>query len=152
MKCSRRVSARVVVPDHVVFAKVAAGCDRDQRHRQATGVFKAVRLAEGDVDGVSLADEAGADAHGDLGGALHDDPMFRAVQVGLERGGGAWIETKGADAEARAFGEDGGGTRDGIGLSEGHRCLGKACVMRSVHDPVPVFHAPRLVGKSLPEG
>jgi hypothetical protein len=124
------------VADQVVFAKITAGLDRDQGDRNATGVFQPVRLAEGDVDRFPLADKAGAEADSDLGGAFDHDPVFRAVEMGLQRGGFPRGKAQGSDTEAGAFG-DGGGRRDRLRQFNGRRRFGKAGMVRSVHGPVP---------------
>ena len=113
--------------DHVILAQVTAGFHGDERHRQATGIFQAVQLAEGDVDGVTLSHEAGADTDGDLGSALDHDPVFGAVQVRLQHGRFPRREAERADAEARAFGQRGrgGGKRGAIGDEGRSRGFGK---------------------------
>ena len=136
----------LLVAGHVVFAEVAAGFHGDERHGQAAGVFEAMWLAKGDVDGLAFAGQAGVGPERDPGGAFDHDPVSGAVQVGLQRGGRAGIEPQGADAEARAFSED-GNREGGLCPGEGHRRLGEARGVRSVHAGVPLSHPDRLAAK-----
>ena len=75
------------VADQVILAKVAAGFNGNQGNGQAAGVFQSVRLTEGNMDSFALTQETRADVGGDLGGAFDDDPVCRAMQVGVQRGG-----------------------------------------------------------------
>ena len=131
--------AESVMADQVVLAEIAAGFHGDQGDRQAAGVFQPVRLAEGDMDGLALAHQPGAEAEGDTGGARDDDPVFGAVEVGMQRCGLPRSEAEGADAEARTFGEN-GGREGGLRRCEDDRRFGEALGVRSVHAEVSLFH------------
>lgn len=126
--------------DHVILAEVAAGLHGDERHGQATGVFQPVWLAKRDVDGLALTDQAGAGAERDLCRAFDDNPVFGAVEVGLQRGGLAGGKAEGADAEAGTLSENCSG-QDGLSGGEGSGGFGKACRVRSVHDLSFLSHA-----------
>jgi hypothetical protein len=141
-----------VVSDDVVIAEVAAGLDRDQDHGQATGVFQAVRLAKGNVDGLALSDQAGAEADHNLGGAFDHDPVFRSVEVGLQRCGLTRFKGQRADAKTPTLGKDGGGGCNGLDGGEGQWRLGKTCGVRSVHDLLSFAHVLRLAAKWLARG
>ena len=114
--------------DHVILTQVAAGFHGDESHRQAPRIFQAVQLAEGDVDGIALAHEAGPDADGNLGGAFDHHPVFGTVEVRLHRGRFTRRKAKSSDAEAPALGQRdrGGGAVSDKGRGRGFRKTRKA--------------------------
>ena len=92
--------------DQVVFGQIAAGFHRDQGDGQAARVRQPVRLAKRDVDGLTLPHQAGTEAEGDFCGAFDDDPVFGAMEVGLQRRRLAGGKTNRADPKATACGEN----------------------------------------------
>ena len=68
-----------LVADDVIFAEVAADLNFDEGHRNFAGVLHAVLGAEGDVDGLVLADELDIVINLGFSGAFYKNPMFGAV-------------------------------------------------------------------------
>src|SRR5262249_62034037 len=72
-------------PHDVVLAEVASHLHLDQFERNLAGIGKPMNAPDGDIARLVFVHGARVIADRDLSGPLHDDPMFRAVKVLLQR-------------------------------------------------------------------
>src|ERR1700712_1452811 len=74
----------ILEADDVVLAEIGTGLHLDDLERQLPRVRQAVRLAQRDVGALVLGEDRLAVAAGDLGRALHHDPVFGSVVMHLQ--------------------------------------------------------------------
>ena len=84
---SASLGAAIIVldADDVVFAQIAAGLNLDQVKRYLAWIFQPVNGADRDIDRFVLVHGLDRLIHRHARGALHDDPVLRAVMMLLQR-------------------------------------------------------------------
>src|SRR4029077_6423698 len=82
---SLSTSGDILQPYDVVFAKIAANLHLDQFERNLAGIGEPMNAPNGDIDRLVFVHVADVIAGRDLSSPLHDDPMFRPVEVLLQR-------------------------------------------------------------------
>ena len=71
--------------DNIVLTQVGTGLHFDHFEWHAARILEAVPGADGDVGGFIFGDQIAFVIPRDTGGAAHDNPVFRAVMMHLQR-------------------------------------------------------------------
>src|SRR6266478_7966115 len=91
----------VVKPNDVVLAQITADLHLDQLQRNFPRIGEAMDRADRHIDGFIFVDEPYLVADRDLCDAAHHHPMFRAVEVLLQRQPAAGMDADSLDLIAR---------------------------------------------------
>src|SRR5262249_49367960 len=84
-------SVDVVEAHDIVLAEIAADLHLDQFERDLAGIGEPMNAADRDIDRLVLVHAAHVVAESDLGRSCDHHPMFRPVEVLLQRELAAWL-------------------------------------------------------------
>src|SRR5262245_32084658 len=100
--CPGMPMINVVEPNNVVLAQIAADLHFDQLQRDFSRIGEAMDRTDRHIDGFIFVHQPHIVADRDLGDATHYDPVFRAMEVLLQRQPAAGMNADSLDLVPRA--------------------------------------------------